>query len=226
MGEYIPFFVIGGIIIIALIAYFFSQRKNVLRALKKVKAIQINRAQSGEYVKLFGKAQSGTEPLIAPLTGRHCVYYRVRVRKKSGNKNNSWRTIIDDQSVQDFMLEQRGESAIIKTDNFKDVNKSYIVYDKNFTSGTFNDAKVHLERYLEKHGEKSTGFFGLNKTMKYEESVIHVGENIAVMGIAQWKSIDQPIEGYNYSKILQLSGDLKNKLVITDDPEGLVDKVR
>lgn len=43
-----------------------------------------------------------------------------------------------------------------------------------------------------------------------------VGETIAVKGMAQWKAINQEIEGYKGSKILTLTGTKRNKLIITD----------
>ena len=77
-----------------------------------------------------------------------------------------------------------------------------------------------LEKLLRKHQKESTGFFGFNKTLRYREGIIEEGEAIAVKGLAQWKTLSEPIEGYSYSKLLTLTGDKKHKLIITDVPEA------
>jgi len=56
----------------------------------------------------------------------------------------------------------------------------------------------------------------------YTEGIIELNEPIAVKGIAQWKLLKEPIEGYSYSKILTLTGVKKEKLLITDEPKALL----
>ena len=84
---------------------------------------------------------------------------------------------------------------------------------------TFFDKKRKIDisqkegkaKFLKKHGKKSAGLFGFNKTLRFKEGIIETNENIAIKGIAEWKSFNQPIEGYSYSKKLTLKGTAKYK---------------
>ena len=58
--------------------------------------------------------------------------------------------------------------------------------------------------------------------MRYSEGVIELNEPITVKGVAQWKILNEPIEGYSYSKILTLTGTKKEKLLVTDEPKALL----
>lgn len=57
--------------------------------------------------------------------------------------------------------------------------------------------------------------------MRYTERIIAVDEEIAVMGIGKWTTIDTPIDGYSDSRVLTLSGNSKQRLLITDEPKAM-----
>ena len=104
----------------------------------------------------------------------------------------------------------------------KSMKRFFLVKDYKEKSGFRNDATEKLERYLKLHNKKSTAFLGINKTVRYSEGVIELNEPITVKGVAQWKIINEPIEGYSYSKILTLTGTKKEKLLVTDEPKALL----
>lgn len=211
--------IVGIIAIVGVISYYFSKKQRLLRELKKSAAIPVSRARQGDYVKIIGKAIGGNQSLKAPLSGRPCLYYYVLVEKK-GDK--SWHTYIEEEDGQDFFLETGYERAIVKPKGIHfGYKRTLFVFDHKDKSGAFNDAKPHLEQFLKRHGKESVNFIGFNKTLRYSEGIIEEGETIAVKGIAQWKTLSEPIEGYSYSKILTFTGDEKNKLIITDLPEAV-----
>lgn len=217
--NYFPLIIFALVIIAIPISIYFNKRNVILRELKKSNKTQINRARQHEYVKIVGTAIGGNEPLIAPLSGRPCFYYYVIVEKK-GDK--SWHTYFEEERCQDFFIEANGERAMIKPAlTLSDYRKTYFVIDHEDASGSFNDAKPHLEKFLRKHGKESKGLFGFNKTLRFKEGIIEPNESIAIKGIAEWKAFNEPIEGYSYSKILTLKGTREQKLIITDDPEGV-----
>ncbi|WP_405294974.1 hypothetical protein [Algibacter sp. Ld11] len=216
----IPVFMFSTIILIGLLSYFFSKKNRMLREFKKTRKKSINSIKRNEYAKIIGKAKHVGEPLVAPLSGRKCVYYHVVVEVK-GDK--SWRKIINDVKSQDFFVATSSEMVMLKTSNLRaDSKYIHLVKDFSKNSGFRNDAPEQLEAYLRKHSKKSTGLFGINKQMRYKEGVIELDENIAVKGIAEWKSLNEPIEGYSYSKILTLTGTKKQKLLVTDEPKALL----
>lgn len=78
--------------------------------------------------------------------------------------------------------------------------------------------KKNFQVGLKQYNIDSTGFLGFNKQLRYTEGIIEIGEEITVAGIAKWKNLSEPIEGYSYSKIAALESTEKQKLIITDLP--------
>lgn len=216
----IPALIFLGIGLIILIGTYFSSKNRILRQLKKMRRKPIYSVRDREYVKIIGKAKHAGEPLIAPLSKRKCVYYDVKVEQK-GDK--SWHIIIDDILFQDFYIQEGSDHAIIQLNKTRKKQKLiHLVTDHTLHSGTFKEIPREFESYLKKHGKKSKGFLGFNKTLRYTERIIELDEEIAAMGIGKWTTIDTPIDGYSDSRILSLAGTEKQKLLITDEPKGLI----
>ncbi|WP_158846906.1 hypothetical protein [Algibacter sp. L1A34] len=208
------------VIIIGLLFFYFSRKNRMLREFKKSRKKSVNSIKRKEYAKIIGKAKHIEVPLIAPLSGRKCVYYHVTVEVKA---DKNWRKIIDDVKSQDFFIATNTEKAIVKASNLdKSFKYIHLVKDFNKNSGFRNDAPEKLEAYLKEYSKKSTGLFGINKQMRYREGIIELDEDIAVKGVAEWKKLNEPLEGYSYSKILILTGTKKQKLLVTDEPKALL----
>lgn len=215
----IPGLFILGIAVLIFVGIYFSDKYRILRELKKVRRKQIHSVRENEYVKIIGKAKHAGEPLTAPLSQRKCVYYDVKVEEKRGK---NWRTIVDDVSFNDFFISTGTEHAIVSLKNAIPKSKRvYLVTDHSLNSGTFKNTTPEIENYLALKGNKSTGFFGMNKTLRFKESIIELDEDIAVMGIGKWKTVDIPADGYSDSRILTLTGLKEQKLLVTDEPKAL-----
>ena len=93
-----------------------------------------------------------------------------------------------------------------------------LIKDKKTSSGTFNNPTPEFESLLRQYNIDPLNFLGFNKSLRYKEGVIEIGEQITVSGIAKWKTLNQPIPGYHYSKIAELVNQGKEKLIITDLP--------
>lgn len=203
-----------------ILALYNTTKNTIIREFKKSRKKSMNSIRECEYVKVIGKAKAINDPLLAPLSGRLCVYYHVLVEVK-GDK--SWRKIINDEKYQDFYIESQSEIAKVElTTLHKSMKRYYLVKDYKHNSGFRNDAPKQLEAYLELHSKKSTGLFGINKTIRYTEGVIEINETIGVKGIANRVTLKEPIVGYSYSKILTLTGTKKEKLLVTDEPKALL----
>lgn len=185
-----------------------------MRALKKAKFTSFQSVKENEYVKVKGQAKFVKQPLIAPLSGRECVFYQILVEKKSGK--NGWSTLINETRTEDFFIESRGEMAIVKSAIANSNRIIFLEKDKKMKSGFYNDANHRLEAYLKTKGEKSTNLLGFNRSMRYQEGIIEPSEEVTVMGVANWKILKEVIPGFNYSKILTLEGSQKQKLLVTD----------
>ncbi|WP_262732356.1 GIDE domain-containing protein [Gaetbulibacter sp. NE] len=221
-----PFLIIGIVIlilsIIGITSYYFSSKQTILRILAKTPYKPVSSFKSNEFVKVSGKALHVQNPLIAPLSKRKCIFYYIKIeQKKSNGKNSYWRTLIEEERFQDFFIESNGNMVIIKPTQHPKNYKSHLVIDKKTSSGTFNNPTPEFESLLKRYNIDSTGYFGFNKTLRYKEGIIEIGETITVAGIVKWKNLSEPIPEYNYSKIATLESDVKQKIIITDLPETI-----
>ena len=95
-----------------------------------------------------------------------------------------------------------------------------MVIDSSVRSGFLNDPSSDFESVLRRYNVDSKNFLGMNKTLRYSERIIEVGEEITVGGIAKWKTMSEPMPGLNYSRIATLESSNTQKLIITDLPEA------
>ncbi len=200
-----------------------SKKSTILRKFKKIPKKRISSVKENEYVKIVGKANSIDELLVSPIGKRKCVYYNIIIEENHGGngKGRSWHPIHNEEKSTLFSVESSGERAIIDVNIDSKSKMAYLVKDLQHRSGTWNEAPEFLEKVLQSRGLKSKAIFGLNKTLRYQEGVIEIGEEVSVMGIGNWKESDHKFDRYS-SKNLFISGDKANKLLITDDPKAII----
>jgi hypothetical protein len=205
--------------IIIVVALLFNKKAIIKRRLRKFPVVPLNEFKDGDYGRICGKVVLAEEGLIAPLSGRKCAYYYVHVEQKvSSGKSSHWDTIIEEERSGNFVVQQGSHCALINAEKLK----SYIVQDRNFSSGTFHDADANLESYLNRNGKKSTGIFGLNKTLRYREGVLEPGEMIAVAGYASWKYTERTDIPAPYGKVLVFSSENGKAVYLSDDPDTVI----
>lgn len=212
-------FVVVVIASVMLYNYFFSKAAVINRKLKKAPLKKIAAFQDGEVAKVIGKIVFVDEPLLAPLTNRACSYFKVLVEVNvSSGKSSHWKTLIEEVKATRIVIFDGEDYALINHQNIK----PNIIFDKEANSGTFNDATPILENYLKKHGEKSTGTFGLNKKMRYQEGVLEKNEQISALGKGQWQSTESLGLPLDKVQILVLSATADDAIYVSDDPETTV----
>ena len=165
--------------------------------------------------KFIGQVEFVDDPLIAPLSKRKCAYYHVLVEQKISTGNSYyWKTIIDEKDHVKYVIKDNSGFAMI----LKEQLKSYIVLDRKYSSGAFNDADAHLEQYLQQHGQKSKGAFKFNKALRYREGILEEGERIAVLGEGRWRQAEEVGLPKHYGRILVMETSEKSPLYLSDDP--------
>ncbi len=215
----IPTTIISIAAFIGVLIYYFNTKQKIIRILSKLPIKQIGSLKINEFTRFSGKALHVKEPLIVPISKRRCVFYVMKIEKKKSNgKSSHWDTIVKEEKIQEFFLEKNGDFAIVRPSQNPKNYMSHLVVDKKANSGTFNDPTPELNALLKSYDIKSENFLGFNKSLRYSEAIIEIGEQITVAGIAKWKSLKEPIEGYSYSKIAELESSDKQKLIITDLP--------
>lgn len=196
--------------------YFFNKKARIKRKLKRATGKKITDFVSGEIAKVAGKIEYVGDPLVAPLSGRPCAYYYVLVEQKvSSGKSSSWEILIEEEVGGTFVIRDGKHCAHINSKNIK----SYLVEDREYSSGFLEDATQVLEKYLHDHGQKSENFLGLNKSIRYKEGVLEEGELIAVVGRGEWKKAEQEQLPDSYGRVLSISSTDKEAIYLSDDPE-------
>ena len=205
--------------LIAFLGYYFSAKQMVLRKLSKIPLKPATGLKTSELTKVTGKALHVKAPLIAPLSGRECEIKNKKKKKRVSNgKSSHWKTVIKEEKTQEFFINNNGDFVIVRPTQSPKNYISYLVKDKKTSSGTFNNPTPEFESLLRQYNIDPLNFLGFNKSLRYKEGVIEIGEQITVSGIAKWKTLNQPIPGYHYSKVAELVNQGKEKLIITDLP--------
>lgn len=205
---------------VILLIYYFNPEAVILRRLKKLPTNRVGSLRSNSFSKISGKALNIEAPLIAPLSKRKCVFYKITIqqRVKSG-KHSRWETLVKQENIQDFFIELSGERVIILPNKKNYID--YLVTDKTVSSGTFNNPTPEFSKLLNSYNIDSENIFGFNKQLKYEEAIIEIGECITVAGHVKRMELENPIADYSYSNIVSLSSLQNKRLIITDSPKAI-----
>ncbi|MCB0755935.1 MAG: hypothetical protein H6603_06595 [Flavobacteriales bacterium] len=214
--QFFPLLIFSVVIGLIVYNYYFSRNARINRRLKKAPWKEIKYVRTGETVKIVGTVVPLEKLLVAPLSKRPCAHYFVKVEeKRSSGKNSHYHTIIEQEITSKFLIQDGEHYAIIDAYHVQ----SNIMIDANYSSGTFNDATPMLEDFLRQHGHESEGFLGFNKSMNYEEGILEPGEEIAVLGVGQWKSAQEVGLPAKYGHVLVISAADGEHVYVSDNPE-------
>ena len=174
--------------------------------------------RTNTFGKIEGKALNIEEPLIAPYSKRKCVFYQILIEQRvQRGKHSHWKTIVDQERIQDFFIEQKGERCVVLPVTDPRNFISYLNTDRTKKSGVFNDPTPEFKSLLKSFNIESESFFGFNKSLRYKEAIIEVGERITVAGKVKWMNLEHNMADYTFSSIASLyGGNDKDKLIITD----------
>lgn len=214
MNKFNDSIILVPIAIAAIFIYgtFFNNSAIVKRKLRKANGKRIRDFQDEEVAKTMGKITYAGKTLIAPLSGRKCVYYHVEVVDSSGKSS---RTLVNEEIAADVVIKDGNHYAIIETS----LVKSHIIHDAKYRSGFLNDAGKKLENYLKVHGHESTNLLGFNKRIEYKEGILEEGELLAAAGKGKWKTNLEVKIKIPASRVLVISRDEKKPVYFSDDPD-------
>ena len=150
--------------LIAVLSYLTNKKQRLLRQLKKIAQTDILQFKTNVPTKITGKVLHVHEPFVAPFSKRKCVAYEFKIQqKKSSRKHQYWKTLVENADIQDFFVSQGGELAMVKP--IKDPKNyiSYLVADKNVTSGMFKPPEPEFKALLERYNIVSETFLVLTK---------------------------------------------------------------
>ena len=198
---------------IAIYNFLFSKAAVIRRKLRESEGRRISSVKDGEVVKIVGRVIFPGRTLSAPLSKRKCSYFHVLVEAHHGK--GGWQTCIEEEKAGDVVLQDGKFYAIVQT---VEVN-TYLVADKEYSSGMFNDASGALENYLRSHRQQSTDFFGFNRSLRYKEGVLEKNEVVAVLGKARWANKWDSRLNIPSDKVLVIEPAGAEPVYLSDDAE-------
>lgn len=220
MEALIVLAVVAGVAVVAA-SLVWNEKAKIRRELRGAPRVDIGELREGRTGRVVGRVGEG-ETLRAPFTSRSCVFYEATVEEyRSSGKTGSWRQVVREAVGVPFVLDDGTGRAII------DPSGARVAVDLDMTtrSGTFDDATPVEEEFLTRHGLRSTGWV-FNKSLRYREGVIEVGETIAVMG----QGVREPdpdavgkVGGYRSGPPtrLRLGGSARHPILLSDAPDTL-----
>jgi hypothetical protein len=180
MGKALPaivFFALASIVplVAALKSWWEADPRKLRRVLSKAPRVSIAEACEGEAVRLDGRVADG-ETLIAPLTGRRCVFYVAVIEEAPAKLGGDWAELARETRGVPFTVDD-GTGRLIVDPAEAQID---VVLDSDTASGPLNDPDAIEVAFLKRHNVKSTGWL-FNRSLRYREGVFEIGEPIAVM---------------------------------------------
>ena len=211
--------VLGIILVLSwLYKMYFSRRAVVRRKLRSMGVKKIADIEEGEMGRVTAAVALLGRKLKAPLSGRRCSFYHVRVdEKRSSGKHTHWVKIIDEEMVGDVILHDGDNYVIVKTS----LIKAFLLPDMEYRTGFLKDPSEAQIKFLKHHGHDCTDFFGMNKGIQYQEGVLEANEIVSVMGKASWKSTDEFQIKIPARKVLVLEEHEEEPVYLSDDPDAI-----
>ncbi len=171
--------------------------------------------------RIAGMVVPVDEPLIAPLSGRPCVYYETRVVRMVGLGMEEWdieyQVAAEQRSVQ-FLVDDGTGRALV------DVTHSQVLLgeDVERSASEGGDDAAAEDAFLARFGQRRRGLL-FAKRLYFSESVIEVGERIAVVGsaLSDQGSSERLASPYRHNATTtcpRLAGSRRSPLLVTDDP--------
>lgn len=181
------------------------------------------------------------EQLIAPLTGRPCVYFIAIVEQLGARRRDPtrWTRLALERKSLAFVIEDGGHRAIVDpkqarvTINFDHVrNADHLPQPvrqpetpRAAGTSTLMTERERQAQFLAEHHLINRDWSGMIE-LRYREAVIEVGEKVAVLGSGiREPDLEARSDGDAYRAMggtrLRLTGSRRYPLVISDDPSTL-----
>jgi hypothetical protein len=209
---------IQGVFSLAAIALSFvlllrSRTRRFRRKLARHKLRRLGDLPEGTYARIVGRAHPAGEPLIAPMTGRRCVYYEVKVEGKGIAPHPGKMTVIaaETKAIPFLLVDGTGRALV-------DPEGADVLIDFDARSDFSPQARVVTPEHLtffERHGRKVIG--GVYGTeLRYREAVIEVEDMITILGAGIREPDPDPVSAGPRSR-MRFATTPQHPLMITDD---------
>jgi len=171
-------------------------------------------------VEIFGQVIPIKERIFkSPFTNKECVYYRFTIEEyRSSGKNSQWVTIKNGEQRDLFYLkDETGMVLIDPTGATIEARRDF-----EYQSSLGKDPTEQVIRFLTLNNLAHEGFFGLNKTMRYRETIIIPDDSLYIMGTAGENSFNKEMTANHVDSIMIQKGKYEKQYYITDKSENQI----
>jgi hypothetical protein len=201
-----------GIALFAVGLYFYKKKQLIADTpTSKIRSIAMG------LVEIFGQVIPIKERFFkSPFTDKECVYYQFTIEEyRSSGKNSHWVTIKKGEQRGLFYLKDDTGRVLIDPTGAKIEAKR----DFEYQSGLGKDPPEQVIRFLAANNLAHEGFLGLNKTMRYRETIIVPDENLYIMGTAGENPLKWEAATNHVDTIMIQKGKYEKQYYISDKAE-------
>lgn len=204
--------VLAGLVLFAIGLYFYKKKQVIADTpTSKIRSVAIG------LVELVGQVIPIQERMFkSPFTDKDCVYYRYTIEEyRSNGKNSSWVTIKNGEQKDLFYLKDDTGTILI------DPTGAHIEAKQDFEyqSGLGRDPPEQVIRFLAAHHVAHEGFLGLNKTMRYRETIIVPDDTLYIMGTAGENPYQKETTANHVESLMIQKGTHEKQFYISDKSE-------
>lgn len=201
-----------GIALFAVGLYFYKKKQLIADTpTSKIRSIAMG------LVEIFGQVIPIKERLFkSPFTDKECVYYQFTIEEyRSSGKNSHWVTIKKGEQRGLFYLKDDTGMVLIDPTGAKIEARR----DFEYQSSLGKDPPEQVIRFLAANNLAHEGFLGLNKTMRYRETIIVPDENLYIMGTAGENPLKIEATENHVDSIMIQKGKYEKQYYISDKSE-------
>jgi hypothetical protein len=154
--------------------WYFSEAQRVKRALAAAPITAIAELREGTVVRVVGSLRPGPRTLSAPLSGRPCAVFFVRVREHVGKNSTE---IFRESDAVEFSIDDGSGTVLVRPEKFE----LGLVEDHEERTGAWKDASDAVTEYLRSKGQSPENMLGFNRALQFHEAVLEEGELVAVL---------------------------------------------
>jgi hypothetical protein len=161
----------------------FDKNERIRRLMRRARTIPIRDVRDGQVAKVVGRVRPPGDPLIAPLTGRPCIYWEIEVTEWEGTHA---RQITRTHDQRDFLIDDGSGRALIQ------LRRAAIAARVDARWARHDDADERTRGALRALGIAAADGVGKPRQLTYWEAVIEPGEEIAASGRCEWQADPDP----------------------------------
>jgi hypothetical protein len=168
----------GAVGFVRFFIHHYSDEEVARRGLRNARHYPIHAFPKGRVGRIVGAVRYADRTLEAPISGRTCAAYVVRVHGPPlDGKGGSARELLKEIKACPFFVEDTTGRAVVSPA----LATIALTVDTAPRSGLFNDAAGRVEKLLRRHGQGSSGIL-FHKNLRFEESALEEDDLVAIYG--------------------------------------------